>query len=133
MIYGKWLVKAVDVSHLERVFYTNTLGLPFLAPIASSEVMSFYTAEKSGRHYLVIFISCLVGVSIGYTSWCLRAVVSATSFSLVGVLNKMVTICVAIILWEDEGSTWMSCCSLFGCLVAGFFYNGAGKLQQDKK
>jgi len=124
MIYGKWLVGAVNVSHVERVFYTNFCGLPLFAPLASSEAFAFYDAVKLGGPYQII-CSCLTGVTIGYTSWRLRALISATSFSLIGVLNKMLTVCVAITFWHDEGSS-MSLIALVGCLVSGFFYEGDG-------
>ena len=124
MIYGKWLVDAVKVTNTERVFYTNLLGLPILVPLAKGELVTCYRAVRNGNHYLMI-ISCLIGVSIGYTSWRLRALVSATSFSLVGVLNKMLTVCIAMTIHEDEGS-WISLTGLIGCLLSGVFYEGSG-------
>lgn len=124
MIYGKWLVDAVKISNTERVLYTNLLGLPLLVPLASGELISLYDAMRIGGPFLVI-MSCFIGVSIGYTSWCLRALISATTFSLVGVLNKMLTVCLAVAFHDDEGS-WISFLSLTGCLLSGMFYNGAG-------
>ena len=34
MIYGKWLIAAVQLRHWERVFYTNGCGLPVLTILA---------------------------------------------------------------------------------------------------
>jgi len=131
MIYGKWLVGAVQITNTERVLYSNSLGLPLLAPLASGELASFCEAVKIGGPNLVI-ISCFIGVLIGYTSWRLRELISATTFSLVGVINKMLTVCIAVAFYRDEGS-WISFVSLIGCLISGLFYEGAGVKPSNSK
>ena len=123
MVYGKWLVAAVPISDVERVFYTNTFGLPVLFPLASREIPLFIRSESFRGSAELVFFSCIVGVSIGYTSWKLRSLVSATTFSLVGVLNKMGTVLLAFWIWPDEGS-WASLLVLIGCLLSGMMYEG---------
>lgn len=41
---------------------------------------------------MVIAFSCITGTLIGYSGWLCRGMVSATSFTLVGVVNKFLTI-----------------------------------------
>ena len=41
---------------------------------------------------LVIAFSCVVGTLIGYSGWLCRGKISATSFTLVGVVNKFLTV-----------------------------------------
>lgn len=129
MVYGKWLVGAAKVTHLERVFYTNTFGLPLLLPVSREETSAFLGVLLP--NIPLILLSCLGGVGIGYTSWRLREVVSATTFSLTGVLNKIGTVCLAFILWPDEGSS-MSFLALIGTLISGFMYQGTSPVTNSK-
>mmetsp|Transcript_5664 Transcript_5664/g.23275 ORF Transcript_5664/g.23275 Transcript_5664/m.23275 type:complete len:335 (+) Transcript_5664:61-1065(+) len=131
MIYGKWLVNAIALTHVERVFYTNACGLPLLLPIACVEFRSAIDALFTVGNPFYVFLSCVVGVSIGYTSWQLRAAVSATTFSLTGVLNKMGTICIAFFIWPEEGSI-VSFAALTGCIISGLFYQGASPVSAGK-
>ena len=124
MVYGKWLISAVKLAHLERVYYTNICGLPFLLPLARKEFVLLPETVSTTSSFILIFVSCVIGVGIGYTSWRLRAVTSATFFCLVGVLNKAGTICAAFLIWPKEGS-FSSFLALIGCIVSGFFYEGS--------
>jgi hypothetical protein len=123
MVYGKWLVTAVEVKQLERVLYTNAFGLPLLIPSSIQELRYFYTELTSVTAFFLI-LTCVVGVGIGYASWELRSIVTATTFSLIGVLNKVGTICLAFLIWPEEGS-FVSFAALMGCLISGTFYQGA--------
>ena len=123
MVYGKWLVKAVEIKKLERVLYTNAFGLPLLIPSSLHDLRYFYLELTSVDAFFLMF-TCVVGVGIGYTSWELRSIVTATTFSLIGVLNKVGTISLAFLIWPEEGSL-VSFAALMGCLISGSFYQGA--------
>jgi len=131
MVYGKWLVTAFDVKQVERVLYTNAFGLPLLVPPSVYELRSFY-AELTLVGGFFLILTCLVGVCIGYTSWQLRSIVAATTFSLVGVLNKVGTICVAFLIWPEEGS-YVSFAALMGCLISGTLYQGTARVDSLPK
>jgi len=127
MIYGKWLITAVHLHHWERVFYTNGCGLPLLAVLARQEIKYFFRViSRDALSNSILVLTCIAGVGIGYTSWRVRSIVSATTFSLVGVLNKMGTICLAFLLWPNEGS-YLSFAALVGCLGAGMLYEGSSQ------
>jgi len=124
MIYGKWLIAAVQLRHWERVFYTNGCGLPVLTILAHHETKLLFAEFSSDTvSNTILLLTCVAGVAIGYTSWRVRSLVSATTFSLVGVLNKMGTICLAFLLWPSEGS-YLSFVALVGCLGSGMLYEG---------
>merc|ERR1712151_136572 len=70
-----------------------------------------------------IFISgCLIGTVIGYTSWWVRSQVSATSYTLIGVLCKVVTVFLNVCIWENHAN-WLGIGSLGLSLVGGLSYN----------
>ena len=50
--------------------------------------------------------------------------ISATSFTLVGVVNKFITVLLNVILW-DKHSSALGILAVCGCLVAGVFYEQA--------
>ena len=112
-------------SDVERVFYTNTFGLAVSLPLASREIPMFIRSESFRGSAELVFFSCIVGV-MSYSTQArnyVRSLVSATTFSLVGVLNKMGTILLAFSIWPDEGS-WASLLVLIGCLLSGMMYEG---------
>ena len=126
MTYGKHLTDNIQMTQWERVFYTNALAIP------PTIVLYFATGEntmemKNGdgaMFYLVL--SCVVGVAISYSGWKCRSVITATTFTLVGVLNKMATITFTIILWPSDFSV-LKTLSLLACVGFGLMYVDAPK------
>lgn len=68
-----------------------------------------------------LLLGCIVGTGIGYSSWYCRDLVSATTFTLIGVMNKFLTILLNVLLW-DQHATTKGILSLLLCLVGGSFY-----------
>jgi solute carrier family 35 len=56
-----------------------------------------------------------------YSSWLCVKAISATSYALVGVLNKFLTLLLNILLWEKH-STPLGIVGVCVCLGAGVFY-----------
>jgi hypothetical protein len=50
--------------------------------------------------------------------------VSATSFTLVGVVNKFITVLLNVVLWDKHSSAF-GILAVCGCLIAGVFYEQA--------
>jgi drug/metabolite transporter (DMT)-like permease len=73
---------------------------------------------------VVIIFSCITGTMIGYTGWKLRGAVSATTFTLVGVVNKFLTILLNVIVWDKHSSS-AGVAAVCVCLLAGAFYRQA--------
>ncbi len=141
MVYGKKIVSDVKFKTLSGpVQYTNLLGwLPMLlfASMGSEFERLESTAQEYGAtssidylsklpaHVLaLVILGCLVGTGIGYSGWWCRDKVSATSFTLIGVLNKCLTVFMNVLIW-DQHATPLGIVSLFLCLVGGSFYQQA--------
>lgn len=69
-------------------------------------------------------LSCVIGVGISYTGWRLKDLVSATTFTLVGVLNKMATIALSALAFPGTASTH-GCVALVVCVLFGLAYKDA--------
>jgi hypothetical protein len=69
-------------------------------------------------------LGCVVGTGIGYSGWFCRDKVSAASYTLIGVMNKCLTVLVNLIIWDNHASM-EGIASLGLCLVGGAFYRQA--------
>jgi solute carrier family 35 protein len=58
--------------------------------------------------------------------------VSATTFTLVGVVNKFGTVLLNVLLW-DKHSSGMGILAVCVCLVSGSFYQQAPKREEARK
>jgi len=76
--------------------------------------------------FFYLVLSCVVGVAISYSGWKCRSVITATTFTLVGVLNKMATITFTIIVWPSDFSV-LKTLSLLACVGFGLLYVDAPK------
>ena len=88
----------------------------------SPDSLSSIQLSPSGTRWLLL--SCLIGVGISYTGWRLKDLVTATTFTLVGVLNKMATIALSALAFPGTASV-QGCAALAACLVFGLAYKDA--------
>lgn len=70
--------------------------------------------------------------SYSYTGWLCRGMVSATSYTLVGVVNKFLTVLLNVVLW-DKHSTTAGIISVCVCLGAGTLYQQAPRRDEARK
>lgn len=89
-------------------------------------------AGISSTGLCILLFSCLVGTFIGYTSWLCRGMVSATTFSLVGVVNKFITVLLNVFIW-DKHSSPTGLLAVCICLLAGSFYQQSPKRSDLRK
>lgn len=72
----------------------------------------------------LLLLGCVIGTCIGYSSWWCRGKVSATSFTLIGVMNKCITVLANVMIWDKHASaTGIGFLAL--CLVGGTIYQQA--------
>jgi drug/metabolite transporter (DMT)-like permease len=129
--YGKQIVKSVPLETTSGpVIYTNLLGfLPmlFLASVGKEyeKLSIFWWSHEEYRippaSIPLLVLGCLVGTGIGYSGWWCRRVVSATTFTLIGVMNKCLTILLNVLIW-DQHATPGGILSLFVCIAGGMVY-----------
>lgn len=132
MTYGKTLTDKITMSQWERVFYNNIFAIPptFVLYYATGENQRQILSKKYAFPYLML--SCIVGVAISYSGWKCRSLVTATTFTLVGVMNKMVTIIFAIVLWPDD-SSGIQTIALLACVGFGLLYEDAPMRTKNKQ
>merc|ERR1719413_174274 len=87
----------------------------------------FFEAEWSIGAIVAVGLSCVVGVAISYAGFNLRKLVSATSFTVVGVVCKILSVLINDVVWTfagsaDKHSNLLGHFSLLICIAAGFMY-----------
>ena len=132
MTYGKMLVKGVHLATVSGpVLYTNILSIPVMLIFMGTahefeklpEVLGNIQAYPFGA-FAAIGFSCVVGTGISYAGWYCRSVVSATSYTVVGVMNKFFTILLNVMFWDKHASAF-GILALSVCLLGGAVYEQA--------
>jgi len=122
-LYIKHAVDAVKVeSNWGRVFYTNLWACSISgAMTAATEPDVLRTFSWSPASVGVLAVSCVLGVAISYFAFLCRAQVSATHFTVIGNVCKVITVLINVAIWDKHASPVGLCC-LSLCLLAGMFY-----------
>ncbi|CAE7236077.1 GONST3 [Symbiodinium natans] len=122
MVFVKFVVDTIPMSTWTRVYYNNTLSIPMV--LVSSVLTgfgAFAQVEWGVAHVVMVALSCVVGVAISYAGFNLRKAVSATSFTVIGVLCKLLTVLLNDTVWNNH-SNFMGHLGLLVCIAAGFAY-----------
>ena len=128
-IFIKHIVETVDLTPWGRTLYTNSLALPWVicACFVSSEstdVIRNMNMHQNFESFFAVFISCTLGVLMSYTSFRLRKLVSATTFTLIGTTCKVLSIFINFIIW-DKHATDIGLYALSFCMISAMFYEQA--------
>ncbi len=128
MAYGKHLTDATaaELSQHERVFWTNALGFPptVCLFLLMGEAEAARRAAPTAPALFWLALSWTLGIGISYTGWRLKEQVSATTFTLVGVVNKMATIALSALAFPGSTSA-RGGCALVLCILFGMAYRDA--------
>ena len=141
MAYGKKIIQDVDLkTRSGPVQYTNILGFPPMILFAQMggefEKFSIKWLDDGVIMLLrwpvgmLLVMGCVVGTGIGYSGWWCRSKVSATSYTLIGIMNKCLTIIVNYFIWDQHAAP-IGIASLGLCLVGGALYRQAPMKDQD--
>ena len=81
---------------------------------------------------MTLLFSCVTGCLMGYTGWLCRSMVSATTYTLVGVVNKFLTVLLNVLIW-DKHASGLGLCAVLLALLAGVFYQQAPRRDEGRK
>ena len=122
-LYIKHAVDSVKVeSNWGRVFYTNLWAFMLTAGMtAATEPDVLRDFRWSIESVAALSVSCALGVAMSYFAFLCRSQVSATYFTVIGNVCKVITVIINVVIW-DKHATREGLCWLFMCLVAAAFY-----------
>lgn len=122
-VFIKHVVDNVKVeSNWGRVFYTNLWAcLLSSMMMTATEPQVIHSLQWTPIALCALCISCLLGVMMSYFAFLCRASVSATSFTIIGNVCKLLTVLINVSIWNKH-ATPIGIFFLCICLVAAFLY-----------
>ncbi|KAG2482767.1 hypothetical protein HYH03_018307 [Edaphochlamys debaryana] len=127
-VYAKHMCDTVHMTNWARVYYTNGIALlPLLVAIPlCGEYQALMSVTWSGAVIAPLLLSCAVGVCMSHASYLLREAVSATLFTIVGILCKVITVVINLMIWDNHANP-SGIFFLLVCVGAGTVYEQAPK------
>ena len=123
MIYSAHYASTVKLTANGRVLCENLIScFPVATAVVAWEVMKPEILDgllSPGGWWVAL--SCLVGFGMSWFGWALRQEVSALTYTVIGVLNKLFTVAMNHSIWDRHGSVSSSALLCLG-IMAGAFY-----------
>ncbi|KAF7099736.1 hypothetical protein CFC21_101335 [Triticum aestivum] len=135
MVYIKHMVTNLGLSIWGFVLYNNLLSLlmaPVFGVLTGEHLSVFRAIESRGQSwfqldaFVAVALSCIFGVLISFFGFAARKAVSATAFTVTGVVNKFLTVAINVMIWDKHANTFGLVCLLF-TLAGGILYQQSVK------
>ncbi|OIW19132.1 hypothetical protein TanjilG_03622 [Lupinus angustifolius] len=128
-VYIKHVVMTIGLNTWGLVLYNNLEALMLfpLELLIMGELkkirheISDETDWYSFQVVLPVGLSCLFGLSISFFGFSCRRAISATGFTVLGIVNKLLTVVINLVVW-DKHSTWVGTVGLLVCMLGGIMY-----------
>lgn len=128
-VYIKHVVMTIGLNTWGLVLYNNIEALMLfpLELLIMGELkkikheISDETDWYSFQVVLPVGLSCLFGLSISFFGFSCRRAISATGFTVLGIVNKLLTVVINLVIW-DKHSTWVGTVGLLVCMLGGVMY-----------
>ena len=127
MVFGKVIVDHVSMqSMFGHVYYTNCLSVPpmLLMGVGLNEASAWPHVRFTPGGAVFLFLSSVVGIGLSYTGWQCRDLLSATAYTVVGLMCKLLPVAVNALIW-DKHTSRLGSMFLIVCLVGGGLYQQA--------
>ncbi|KAH6806588.1 golgi nucleotide sugar transporter 3 [Perilla frutescens var. frutescens] len=128
-VYIKHVVMTIGLNTWGLVLYNNLEAL-LLFPIELLVMGELKKIEHdisdesdwySFQVVLPVGLSCLFGLAISFFGFSCRRAISATGFTVLGIVNKLLTVVINLIIW-DKHSTLVGTIGLLICMGGGVLY-----------
>eukprot|EP00850_Spirogloea_muscicola_P018408 SM000168S02607 [mRNA] locus=s168:99255:100514:- [translate_table: standard] len=134
MVYIKHIVSSIGLSTWGLVLYNNlvSLALSPLFLLGTGELRQLAEEAGGGSGWwppaagtaAPVAASCALGLAISFFGFAARRAVSATTFTVVGVTNKLLTIAINVAMWDKHASP-SGIAALLVCIFGGVLYQQA--------
>ena len=113
------------MSTWTRVYYNNALGFVpvLLFGFMFGEYKHINAKPITMTSLCVLLLACVVGLGISFAGFHARKLLSATSFTVLGVSNKFISIALSLIFISSAKTiSWTSLFGLLMCIVCATLY-----------
>lgn len=126
-VYIKHVCDTIPMNTPERVLYQNSMAfLPTLLIIPFTDELHTFTTRMQLIPATILSVSCVLGLAMSHSAFLLRDAVSATSFTVVGILCKIGSVLLNTLVRTEALSAWSYACLML-CILAGAIYQQAPK------
>ncbi|KAG8390243.1 hypothetical protein BUALT_Bualt01G0063500 [Buddleja alternifolia] len=128
-VYIKHVVMTIGLNTWGLVLYNNLEAL-LLFPLELlimgelKKIEHDISDESDMSSFGVILpvgLSCLFGLAISFFGFSCRRAISATGFTVLGIVNKLLTVVINLVIW-DKHSTLVGTIGLLVCMSGGILY-----------
>ncbi|KAH0470084.1 hypothetical protein IEQ34_001642 [Dendrobium chrysotoxum] len=128
-VYIKHVVMTIGLNTWGLVLYNNLEAL-LLFPVellimGELKKIRHEIVDESDWHsfsvVLPVGLSCLFGLAISFFGFSCRRAISATGFTVLGIVNKLLTVIINLVIW-DKHSTLIGTIGLLICMLGGVLY-----------
>jgi len=128
MTYGKFVMARAEFEApvWGSVFYTNALAVGPMACLSalSGELHTLLQLDIGIDALAMLGMCSVAGVGISWAGWNCRNKVSATTYTLLGVGSKLISVLLNVAIWEKHASP-RGLAALLLCLLSSVFYEQA--------
>lgn len=130
MVYIKHMVTNLGLNTWGFVLYNNLLSLiisPFFWVLTGEYGEVFAALAASAGSWFVpdvffaVALSCVFGLLISFFGFAARKAISATAFTVTGVVNKFLTVVINVLIWDKHASPFGLICLLV-TIAGGVLY-----------
>ncbi|XP_010536466.1 PREDICTED: GDP-mannose transporter GONST3 [Tarenaya hassleriana] len=128
-VYIKHVVMTIGLDTWGLVLYNNLEAL-LLFPLELlimgelKRIKHEITDESDWYSFQVVLpvgLSCVFGLAISFFGFSCRRAISATGFTVLGIVNKLLTVVINLVIW-DKHSTIVGTMGLLICMFGGVMY-----------
>lgn len=128
-VYIKHVVMTIGLNTWGLVLYNNLeafllfplemflMGELDQMKVDSSKVTNWMSSDV----ILPVALSCLFGLSISFFGFSCRRAISATGFTVLGIVNKLLTVVINLVIW-DKHASFIGTVGLLVCMSGGILY-----------
>lgn len=133
-VYIKHVVMTIGLNTWGLVLYNNLEALLLfpleLLVMGELKKIKHEISDETDWHtfqvILPVGLSCLFGLAISFFGFSCRRAISATSFTVLGIVNKLLTVVINLVIWEKH-SSFVGTVGLLICMLGGIMYQQAMK------
>lgn len=145
LVYIKHVVTTIGLNTWGLVLYNNLEALLLfpleLVIMGELQKLRHGSTEKPDWYtFPVVFpvgLSCLFGLAISFFGFSCRRGISATGFTVLGIVNKLLTVVINLVIW-DKHSSFIGTLGLLICMFGGVMYQQSTRkklkgVREDKR
>lgn len=123
-VWVKHMCDTVPMGNWARVYYANLMSSPLLALVllvAKQERALLAATEWTIACAGPVLLSCVVGVAMSHASYLLRSHAAATTAAVVGIVCKLLSVSINLVIWDKHASAVQLAFLLTGIFAAAAY------------